>query len=288
MIRSWHIAGKELLQTRRDKLAALFSIVLPMIFTVFLGLLFTGFGDPTALPLGVADADGSPAARELVDRLQAESALDVRPMSAEALEEAVQDQDVAAGLIIPRGYGTAVEAGEPAALQFVRIETSSGAQSVYQAVQGAVARMNAERLAAATAAEQVGSALGIPADEELRTAAQDRAAALLATPAIITMLTDSRTMASDQLTSFDQASTGALVNWVLFGLLTVTTGLAWERRQGTPSSSEHNARGGTADRERQDDGHGPPELHAATASWSSWVSSPSEWTTSTVLPPSFL
>ena len=39
-------------------------------------------------------------------------------------------------------------------------------------------------------------------------------------------------MASEELSGFDQASTGSLVNWVLFGLLTVTTGLAWERRQG--------------------------------------------------------
>ena len=232
MSRAWYIAGKELLQTRRDRLAALFSIVLPVVFTVFLGVLISSFADTTSLPLAVSDQDGSAASRALLERLQEEPALGVESMEPEALEEAVQSQEVAAGLNIPAGYGQALRDGERAGLTFVRVETSSGAQSVFETVQGAVGRLNAERLASRLAVAQIEATLGITADENLRGEAAARAADLLSEPAVTTVLSDSRTMSSEELTGFDQASTGSLVNWVLFGLLTVTTGLAWERRQG--------------------------------------------------------
>ena len=38
----WTLATKDLLQTRRDRMAALFTIILPIAFTVFFGLLFGG------------------------------------------------------------------------------------------------------------------------------------------------------------------------------------------------------------------------------------------------------
>jgi ABC-2 type transport system permease protein len=229
---AWYIAAKELLQARRDRLAALFTLVLPVIFTVFLGVLFTGFGDLDALPLGVSDLDGSDAARALIERLRGEPALDLQPMSAEELENAVQDQEVAAGLVIPAGYGAALDAGDTPVLPFVRMETSSGARSVFEAVQAAVGRLNAETLAADTAAEQVSMATGASLDDTLRAAARARAATHLATPAVTVELTDSTRADSEELTGFTQASIGALVNWVLFGLLTVAVGLAWERRRG--------------------------------------------------------
>ena len=105
----------------------------------------------------------------------------------------MQDQEVAAGLVIPEGYGAALEAGEPAVLPFVRIETSSGAQSVYQAVQGAVAGLNAETLAAddGSRAGEPGDR-GVPRSTTYATQPPARAAALLAVPAVTTVLTDSR------------------------------------------------------------------------------------------------
>ena len=48
MNRAWHIATKELLQTRRDRLAALFTIILPMVFTIFLGLIIGSRAATTA------------------------------------------------------------------------------------------------------------------------------------------------------------------------------------------------------------------------------------------------
>ena len=76
MRRTWQIACKELLQNRRDGLAALFTILLPVIFTVFLGLIIGGAVTET-VPLGVLDADRSPFSRVLVERLEASPLLRV-------------------------------------------------------------------------------------------------------------------------------------------------------------------------------------------------------------------
>ncbi|MFH1331415.1 MAG: ABC transporter permease, partial [Actinomycetota bacterium] len=58
------------------------------------------------------------------------------------------------------------------------------------------------------------------------------AAAALAAPVATVEMGDSGSAIVRHAGGFDQASSGSLVNWVLFSLLTVATGLAWERRQG--------------------------------------------------------
>lgn len=57
MRRFFHLALKELLQTRRDRLAALFTLVLPVVFTVFLGLTIGQAEEDPRIPLALADLD---------------------------------------------------------------------------------------------------------------------------------------------------------------------------------------------------------------------------------------
>lgn len=233
MRRVWDIAMKELLQNRRDRLAALFTVVLPVVFTVFLGLLIPSADEGGGrLPLALADADGTPAAEQLIARLSEAPLLELKSMAASEVDDAVQDQKVAAGLIVPEGFGAATEAGEPATLTFVRIETSSGAQSVWQAVQTVLAETNTATLAARAAAEQAAAATGLSTDDALLEPARSLVEAAIAAPAVTVKVTDAAGSSTLQVGSFDQSSTGALVNWVLFSLLGVTANVVWERRQG--------------------------------------------------------
>jgi ABC-2 type transport system permease protein len=230
--RVWYIAGKELLQTRRDRLAALFTIVLPVVFTVFLGILIGGFDNGSTIPLAVADADGSAASQQLIEQLKGASLLQIKPMSIDSVDQAVQDQSVAAALEIPAGYGKAFDGGQPATVTFVRIETSSGAQSVSEAVQAVVARLNATVIAGNSAAEQVSIKTGRPLGDTLLQQSMTLAASQVASPAISVKVQASGSSQVQQVGGFDQASTGSLVQWVLFGLLSVGTGMVWERRTG--------------------------------------------------------
>jgi ABC-2 type transport system permease protein len=157
--RALDIAAKELLQNLRDRLAAIFTIVVPVIFTIFLGILIGG-AETTGLPLAVADLDNGAAAQRLVARLGDSAAVELRTMNVSDLESAVQNQKVAAAVIIPEGFSTAVAAGDRTTLTLIRVETSSGAQSVTRALQAAIADSNTGILAADIAAAQVASPTG--------------------------------------------------------------------------------------------------------------------------------
>jgi ABC-2 type transport system permease protein len=230
--RVWYIAGKELLQTRRDRLAALFTIILPVVFTVFLGILIGGFDSGSTIPLAVVDADGSTASQQLIQQLKGAPLLQIKPMSIDSVDQAVQDQSVAAALEIPAGYGKAFDSGKPVTVTFVRIETSSGAQSVSEAVQAVIARLNATVIAGNTAAEQVSIKTGRPLDDALLQQSMKLAGSQVASPAISVKVQASGSSQVQQVGGFDQASTGSLVQWVLFSLLSIGTTLVWERRTG--------------------------------------------------------
>jgi ABC-2 type transport system permease protein len=227
----WYIATKDLLENRRDKLAALFTLVLPVIFTVVLGVVI-GQAESAGLPLALADGDGSPSARQLVQQLEDSALLEVKIMSAAEVDKAVHEEDAAAGLIIPADFGAAVTAGKPVTLALVRSETSTGALSIVEAVQDAVSQLNAGMLAAQTAAEQVSLATGATVDEALIASARSLADAQLDAPAVVVQAVNSGGGKETVAGGFDQSSSGSMVNWVLFSLLGVAATMVWERRQG--------------------------------------------------------
>ena len=227
----WYIATKDLLENRRDKLAALFTLVLPVIFTVVLGVVI-GQAESAGLPLALADGDGSPAAQQLVARLEESSLLEVKIMTADEVDKAVHDEKAAAGLIIPEGFGAAVTTGKPVTLALVRAQTSTGARSVVEAVQDAVSQLNAGMLAAQTAAEQVSLATGATVDEALVATARSLADAHLDHPAVVLEAMNAGSSSETIAGGFDQSSSGSMVNWVLFSLLGVAATMVWERRQG--------------------------------------------------------
>ena len=105
MSRAWHIATKELLQTRRDRLAALFTIVLPVVFTIFLGLIIGSRETDSSIPVAVVDEDADPASQQFLARLEASPLLKLKTMTADKIDTAVEDQKVAAALVIPKGFG---------------------------------------------------------------------------------------------------------------------------------------------------------------------------------------
>ncbi len=237
MSRSWSIAKKELLQTRRDRLAALFTLILPVVFTIFLGVIIGSAGGERSLPLAVVDEDLTAASQQFIQELQASPLLALQTMTADEIDLAVEDLSVAAALVIPKGFAAALEGSEPVTLPFVRLGTSTGAQSILETVQAAASRLNASLLGGKIAAEQVAAETGQAAGD-LRPAAVSLVTAGLAEP-VVTVKTVAGTAGQQEGDSvienaggFVISSTGSLVQWVLFSLLTVATTVAWERRTG--------------------------------------------------------
>lgn len=237
----WTLAAKDLLQTRRDRMAALFTVILPIAFTAFFGLLFGGFSSGSErIPLAIADNDGGAEAHKLIALLKESPVVEITMVQPAAIEKQVDDEKVAAALVIPAGFSAAAEAGSAAVVTVVRVLGSTGAISVEEAVRSAVDRLAAERVAGAvafdTAMKQYESGLslipGYTRDPSGATKAAKIAAGLLATPVLTVATQDSGSQAGQIPRGFDQASPGMLVNWIMFSLLTAAIGLVQERKSG--------------------------------------------------------
>jgi len=111
---------KDLTELVRDWKAAVFLVIMPIAFTLLFGFAFGGFGggeeDPR-LPVGLIDQGGGRLSASLVSLLDASGV--VRPVALEgrdadpaSAEKQVQDEDLAAAVIVPVGYSDRLLAGD--------------------------------------------------------------------------------------------------------------------------------------------------------------------------------
>jgi len=111
---------KDLTELVRDWKAAVFLVIMPIAFTLLFGFAFGGFGggeeDPR-LPVGLIDQSGGRLSASLLSLLDASGV--VRPVALEgrdadpaSAEKQVQDEDLAAAVIVPVGYSDRLLAGD--------------------------------------------------------------------------------------------------------------------------------------------------------------------------------
>jgi ABC-2 type transport system permease protein len=149
------IVWANLLRAGRDRNALFFSILLPMILILVLGLTY---GGQSSVRIGVADADGGARATALVDELAATPGMTVeirRYDSPDALRDASAHGLVQAGIAIPGGYSAALDGGRAATVTVFRTATQ-GSSAVSSAIDGAIASQGAQLRAARFAASDAG------------------------------------------------------------------------------------------------------------------------------------
>ena len=238
MKRIWTLASKDFLETRRDRLALLFTVIMPLAFTAFFGLMFGSGSD--RLPLAIYSADPGAPATQLVSALAESGVVKTEAMSREDAEKAVDDNKVAAALEIPAGFSAALAAGRPAELTLVSVAGSSGAQTV----QTEVTALAGELAAGERAAQAAVAVAGVPSgadpgasEQNLEDAAllmaRPLAAQSLASPVATVKVIEAGTAAGQIPTGFVLSSPGMLVNFILFSLLTAGIALIQERRNFT-------------------------------------------------------
>ncbi len=117
------ITRKDLLQMLRDWKFLFFLLVMPAGFTLLMGFIFGGVGqaetDPRQL-IAVIDQDQSSISAAFLEVLGDSTAIriEIRAVD-EPVDEDVEDNEIAAALVIPAGFGSALHAGEPADLQVI-------------------------------------------------------------------------------------------------------------------------------------------------------------------------
>lgn len=149
---SWTIARKDLRSYFRDRTGMLLGFLLPIALVTAFGfiaqVLYGGNSAMGRTTLWVADEDGSDSSRSFVDLLRQSSTLALRPRegedasSAAEVRQLVLDGEAHHALLIPPGFGAALDAGELPALRMVRdpdraMEAQMVAIGLVQAYMGA-------------------------------------------------------------------------------------------------------------------------------------------------------
>ena len=245
---------KDLRQLVRDRTTALFMVAMPIVFTLFFGLLFGGQGGETDPRLPVAFVDQDPSSSlsgSLLRLLEASDA--IRPVvledgSAKTAGELVRDGERAAALIVPAGFGQAVGRlasggaivhGEPTKATVIVDQTRPSGQTALHAVETAVTRLlSIARIARiSTRAFEASSSFE---DAAARQAYRDEALGLASEawrepPLSVTVEKAAGSTEQDERLHnyYTQSSPGMIIQFTIHGLMMSGMIMVLERKTGT-------------------------------------------------------
>ncbi len=161
---------KNVTQIARDWKAAFFMIVVPVVFTLLMGFIFGGFSSGEAdprLPVGFVDQDESAISAHLLALLEGSDT--IRPVAlenADKAEEQVRNEELAAAVIVPAGYGDRVFDDDPPRPTVIVDENTSAGTTAKTAIQTAMTRLLGGVQTAKLSAEALGSAKALASTDE--------------------------------------------------------------------------------------------------------------------------
>jgi ABC-2 type transport system permease protein len=232
------LALKDLSQMFRDKRSLLFLVVMPIVFTLFMGFAFRGVGDDenadNRIPLAIVDPEPDEVLNKmLVARLDLSEDIRIERKDEVAAMEAFYRGDVAGVLVIPQGFSEQASAGQFANVQLKLIAESSSAagQSLYQLLRGPVSQLMSAVETARISAEVQGEPSEYAPAFELAWGKWDVNSRI---PLVKTELAAGNE--EEDWTGgnpYNQASPGILVQFAIFGLVTSAQILVQERKSRT-------------------------------------------------------
>lgn len=239
------IAWKDLRLRFTGKTELLFFLILPLVFTLLLSGILFGGGGSSKIVVVVVDEDNSALSGEFVRLLtDSETVAPERMARAEGAEgyfrqEAFDDRNAAAILIIPAGMEASLKTGQPVALEFSLDPSNNNGFAVQQEVENAAGQVS-RGLAVASASTREAEKVQPFTDSEARQAYYDQnlvAAqqefASAPTRIVITTPETAADIQDQKAAQAAQASAGQLIIWVFIPLLGTSELLAYERMWGT-------------------------------------------------------
>ncbi len=245
---------KDLRQLVRDWKTAFFMVAMPIVFTLFFGLIFGGQGGETdpRLPVAFLNNDcSSSLSASLLSLLEASSS--IRPVvldegSAQTASELVRDGERAAALIVPVGFGQAAERlasgeaivdGQPMKATVIVDQHQASGQTAVQAIETAVTRLLSAAQIARISTEAFEASTSFE-DQAARQAYQDQALALASEawrepPLFVTVekaVVESELQESPA-NAYVQSSPGMIIQFTIHGLMMSGMIMVLERKTGT-------------------------------------------------------
>lgn len=234
------LAIKDLRQITRDRKSFIFLLVMPIAFTLLFGFAFGGSStaDPR-LPIGLLDEDGTALSQHLVTMLENSDVVRIaeNESGAAVLQQKVSDEDIAAAVLIPAGFGNSLLEGEPVPVTII------GTGQTGFTVEGEVQTGSARVLSAVQAAQlsvDMGTNHNLLPAQSSRQAHFDDAfsralAAWEAPPVTIrydesSALADEAEAANSNYSVFAQSSPGMMVQFAIASLIGAAGILVVEKR----------------------------------------------------------
>lgn len=144
-MRIFDLALKDLSQMFRDKRSLLFLVVMPIVFTIFMGFAYkTGNSKnvDNRIPLAVVNPEPDAALNQaFLTRLESSDTIRVESMNQADAMNSLHKGTVAGVLEIPSGFSEQVSAGKEAQLTLIADSTSASGQSLYQLLRVPVSQL---------------------------------------------------------------------------------------------------------------------------------------------------
>jgi ABC-2 type transport system permease protein len=239
MKKLFHITLNELLLLRKDKMAAVWMIILPLAMTTIMGLIFGGLGggsETAVIDLPVVDHDGGEMAAMVLDILSQTENLQVETeYDEETARQLVTDGKRAGAVVIPSDFSTAVTSGQPTVLELVVVPggqttpllegmvrgVTSGFSNVQTTVEVAISEVQRATRSYDLDYEGIASRVATTALERLED------------PPVQAQITTVGSTEEEEFDIFDQVVPGYAVMFAMFTVLSAAGGILDEKERGT-------------------------------------------------------
>ncbi len=230
MIRILDITLKDLLQMVRDGKTFMFLLIMPIGFTLLFGYAFGGFSDQqtdSRLPVGYLDQDWSWVSEHLYDLLADSDVIRLHYDPANTvsdLEQLVADEELAAAIVIPDGYGKATVSGKRARLTLIADTAAPAGTTVQAEILAAANRLDSAMSTAIVIEDAVGNQ--VPFDyafEQALSAWEDPPIAIVET-------TSTAIENDDNQGALAHTAPGMMLQFAIAGLLTAAQIIVAERQ----------------------------------------------------------
>jgi len=231
---TWNILRLEL----NDPISFVFFLVLPIVFTVIIGLGLGGSRDPNAdrrAVLAVTDEDQTALSAELLAALSVSQVLrpELHPVSEAA--DLFENGRVSGILSIPNGFSDVVLSGQPIA---INLKTEPGTTQVaqMQAVRAVIKQVSTAVVASLASVREREKIEEFASEAERQAyfdASMVQARGLLENPPTSARMAYASYVSPTSADGFEQSSPGQLVTWVLVTLLGAAEVFVDERLGGT-------------------------------------------------------
>jgi ABC-2 type transport system permease protein len=107
------------LEFLRDRTALFFTFVFPPIFTIVVGFIIGAFSQPTSHPVGLVIGESTPLTQGIAAAIEASPAFELSTGNHATQSAALDEGDLKAVLVIPEGFGTALETRDRAQVEIL-------------------------------------------------------------------------------------------------------------------------------------------------------------------------